>query len=130
MAMYYAASTTHVVKDRFFPWYLGWSARTTGTVLHAMGYTEVEVEGNAVVSRRGQRRGAISVERGCDAVQPSALFVSAVLASPVPLVSRLGARRFRNTIKVSSTPVGRRGSNDAGSVPGVASSSSSRNRAE
>lgn len=56
-----------------------------------MGYEEVEVEGNAVVSRRGQRRGAISVERGCDAVQPSALFVSAVLASPVPLVSRLGA---------------------------------------
>jgi exosortase/archaeosortase family protein len=33
----------------------------------------------------------VSIERGCDAVQPSALFCAAVLASPVPLLSRLAA---------------------------------------
>lgn len=32
---------------------------------------------------------AIEIERGCDAIEPSALLASAVMASPVPFVSRL-----------------------------------------
>ena len=34
---------------------------------------------------------SIHIERGCDAVEPSALFVAAVMASPVPFLSRLSA---------------------------------------
>lgn len=44
--------------------------------------------------RPGNHIGQRPVHRGrcgCDAVEPSALFVSAVLASPVPLLSRLSA---------------------------------------
>jgi exosortase/archaeosortase family protein len=33
--------------------------------------------------------GSLSIERGCDAVDPSALFVAAVIASPVRLAPKL-----------------------------------------
>lgn len=80
MGLYYLASTTAVVKDRFFPWYLETSARVCGAIVHIFGYDDMEVKGNALVCKRG----SISVERGCDAITPCALFVAAVLASPVP----------------------------------------------
>ena len=85
MGLYYAASTTALVKERFFPWYLRVSAATSGQVLRLFGNEDLQVKDKSLISRRG----AISVERGCDAVEPSALFVSAVLASPVPLLQRL-----------------------------------------
>ena len=58
-----------------------------GAALHLVGYEDMNVRGNALWSPRG----AVSVERGCDAMDPCALFVSAVLASPVALSSRLPA---------------------------------------
>jgi exosortase/archaeosortase family protein len=85
MAIYYAATTTSSMKDRFFPWYLDANAHASVVVLRAFSYPDVVQQGEAVVSPRG----AISVARGCDAIEPSALFVSAVLASPVALGSRL-----------------------------------------
>lgn len=39
--------------------------------------------------RSQKEKRSVSVERGCDALAPSALFVSAVLASPVSIRSRL-----------------------------------------
>ena len=87
MGVYFLATTTSTVKDRFIPWYLETSARACGGVLNLCGDTTVRVEGNAMISTQGRR--SVSVERGCDALAPSALFVSAVLASPVALSSRL-----------------------------------------
>lgn len=85
MAIYYTATTTSAMKERFFPWYLDVNARASVAVLRTFNYPDVVQQGESVVSPRG----SITVARGCDAIEPSALFVSAVLASPVALGSRL-----------------------------------------
>lgn len=87
MTAYYLTTMVPAVKDGFFPAYLKANASLSGGLLNLFG-EEVTVRGKAIVAPDGR---SIQVERGCDAVEPSALFVSAVLASPVPLVSRLGA---------------------------------------
>jgi exosortase/archaeosortase family protein len=97
MAVYYAATTTSAMKDRFFPWYLEANARASVAVLLMFDYPEVVQAGESVVSPRG----SISVARGCDAIEPSALFVSAVLASPVALGSRLLAAVFGTVLLLS-----------------------------
>ncbi|MDO8632245.1 MAG: archaeosortase/exosortase family protein, partial [Phycisphaerales bacterium] len=85
MVIYYAGTTTSAMKDRFFPWYLDANARASVALLRTFNYPDVVQQGESVVSPRG----SITVARGCDAIEPSALFVSAVLASPVALGSRL-----------------------------------------
>ena len=85
LIVYYLATLTPPVKDGFFPAYLKANAVASGAILRAVGQP-VEVQGNSLVSAAGS---SIQIERGCDAVEPSALFVAAVLASPVRLGSRL-----------------------------------------
>lgn len=87
MVIYYFISTTSTMKDRFFPWYLEANARATVTVLDAFGYPDLTRQGKAVTSPGG----SVTVARGCDAMEPAALFISAVLASPVTLSARLAA---------------------------------------
>lgn len=89
MAGYYFVSATGPVKNQFFPWYLEQTARLSGAGLKLIGIDTVTVTGNVLKSSQG--KGAVSVERGCDALEPSALFVSAVLASPLPWLRRLSA---------------------------------------
>jgi len=90
MSVYYLATTSERVENEFFPWYLQKNAEISGWVVHRFGYDDMEVRGRALVSDRG----SISVERGCDAAAPVALFASAVLASPAPFLSRLSAAAF------------------------------------
>ena len=87
MAVYYGATTAHPVSgpDGFFDWYLELNAEASAGILHAINYADLERKGKSLVSPRG----SITVERGCDAVEPSALFVAAVLASPVAWRSKL-----------------------------------------
>src|SRR5262249_1538037 len=87
MAVYYAATTTAPLKQQFFPWYLRFNADVSVAVLHTFGCDGVSRSGNYMKSSRG----SISVERGCDAVEPTALFAAAVLASPVSFLSKLPA---------------------------------------
>ncbi len=87
MGVYYAASTTAAVKERFFPWYLTVNADASVAVLHAVGIDYVQRTHHSLNSKRG----SIKVERGCDAVEPTALFVAAVLASPVGWLSKVPA---------------------------------------
>lgn len=87
MGIYYLATLTGPIKDGFFPAYLRLNAQVSGVMLRVMG-EDVSVRDQSMISAEGP---AIEIERGCDAVEPSALFVSAVLASPVPLLSRLSA---------------------------------------
>ena len=87
MGIYYAATTTAAVKERFFPWYLTLNADASVVVLHGAGIDYVKRVHHGLNSDRG----SIAVERGCDAVEPTALFVSAVLASPVPWLSKIPA---------------------------------------
>ncbi len=90
MSVYYFATTTALLNERFFPWYLDATAEAGGVVLHAVGYDNVRVVGTAM-DTIDNSSGTISVERGCDAIAPTALFVSAVIASPASLGSRLFA---------------------------------------
>ena len=87
LGAYFLSTLTPPVKHGFFPAYLRLNARASGAILRVLGQ-DVSVRDQSIVSADGP---AIDIERGCDAVEPSALFVSAVLASPVPFASRLFA---------------------------------------
>ncbi len=85
MGGYYFITTTATMKDDFIPWFLGQNARASAAVLHTFGYEDMTRRGNALTSSRG----AVTVERGCDALDPCALFVAAVLSTPAAFSSRL-----------------------------------------
>lgn len=89
LLVFYLATLTAPVKNTFFPAYLQANAAASGAILRTFGQN-VENRGNSLVSTDGTGA-AIQIERGCDAVEPSALFVAAVLASPVALGARLTA---------------------------------------
>lgn len=87
MGSYYLGTTTNVVSgpDGFFDWYLRLNAKASADILHLFDYEDMTRDGKTLASTRG----SITVERGCDAVEPSALFVAAVLASPVAFRARV-----------------------------------------
>lgn len=87
MGLYYLATLSALVRDQFFPAYLQLNASLSGSILGAMGQ-EVSVAGNTISTSRAGI-GAIKIERGCDAIEPSALFLAAVLASPVAFRAKL-----------------------------------------
>ena len=87
LGLYYILTLTPPVKRGFFPAYLRLNAHVSGAMLRFFG-EDTTVQDQSLVSAKGP---SIEIERGCDAVEPSALFVSAVLASPVSLMSRLSA---------------------------------------
>lgn len=88
MSIYYVLTTTVWVKDTFFPNYLEATASVSTAVLNTFGYDDVERDGKTLKAPSGA--GSVTVERGCDAVAPTALFVSAMLASPAPMALRVG----------------------------------------
>lgn len=76
----------YIAESHFFETYLGWNARACASVMRAFG-EGVEAGGTRMMSPRF----SMEVKHGCDALQPSAFFVFAMLASPVgiPIRSRL-----------------------------------------
>lgn len=87
MGAYYLITLTAPIKTGFFPAYLRQSASASASLLRWIG-EDVIARDQSIISADGP---SVLVERGCDAVEPSALFAAAVLASPVPLMSRLAA---------------------------------------
>ena len=69
---------TSFVKEHLIPPYLQFYARLSGDVMEIFG-EDVSVTGSTVSSPRY----SVNIKRGCDAMQPSILFIAAVLASPV-----------------------------------------------
>lgn len=67
-----------------FQRYLGLIAESTGAILTLLGQS-VTVSGRSVASTRF----SLEVVLGCDGIEATAMFVAAVLASPVSLRSRL-----------------------------------------
>lgn len=87
MGLYYLATTTDTLKKGFFPWYLDATTYVSGSILQSCGYDELKVQ-----RRLLDFHGAwVTIERGCDAVAPTALFLSAVLASPAPALFKVYA---------------------------------------
>jgi exosortase/archaeosortase family protein len=87
MLLYYIASTTDRVDGQFVPWYLQKTAQVSGWIVDKCGFEGLEVKDKSLTSKRG----TITVERGCDAIAPTALFLSAVIASPAPWVLKIPA---------------------------------------
>jgi exosortase/archaeosortase family protein len=84
MAIANVLLATNRVRNGIIPEYLqGW-AHISGAVLRVFG-EDARVIGSSVTSSRF----SVDIKRGCDAVQPTVLFISAVLASPVAFLPKL-----------------------------------------
>ena len=77
LGLFYAVMDSISFDRTVFPPYLGFSARTASRVCNWFGQgTRVAEE--TILSARF----CLQIQRGCDAIEPSALFVAAVLAFP------------------------------------------------
>ena len=83
LVLFWAACATPFMKDTVFPAYLRFNAIVSGAILRLFEGA-VTVSGQAIHGRF-----ALTIERGCDAIEPSALFISGVLAFPAPLFKKL-----------------------------------------
>jgi exosortase/archaeosortase family protein len=84
MGMFYGLiHSPYVGADPFQP-HLGLVARSTGAVLGVLGQ-EITVNGTSVSSPDF----SMEIVRGCDAIEPTAAFVAAVLASPVAFWAKI-----------------------------------------
>jgi exosortase H (IPTLxxWG-CTERM-specific) len=80
MGIIYALTATSYFDKKGWVPYLNLNARLSGSILEFLG-RDVTVSGRSISSAGA----SIQVERGCDAIHPSALFVSAILAAPASL---------------------------------------------
>ena len=73
-----------LAESRFLQVYLSWNARASALLLRVFGESATAT-GTLVTSPRF----GLQVKDGCDAIQPMAFFIFAMLASPVPVRLRL-----------------------------------------
>lgn len=78
LALFYAVTATPWFRQHVFPAYLSLNASTAAAMLNLLG-ERVTATGSTIVSSQH----ALSILRGCDAIEPTALFVAAALAFPV-----------------------------------------------
>ncbi len=71
-------------NERFFPLVLGLTARLSGIVLAFLGQ-DITVNGMLISSPAF----TVRIVRGCDAVEPTILFACAVLAFPLPWITKI-----------------------------------------
>ena len=84
LTCFYAISATPWFQRSFMPGSLDWNAHA-GSFLLRLLVEQTHVVGLSIVSPRF----ALTVFRGCDGIDPAALFVAAVLAFQAPWRSRL-----------------------------------------
>ena len=83
---FYACTAVPWFRSDFFPWYLGANAHLANAILRMMGEDTV-MSGSSITSPRF----GLTIQRGCDAIEPIALLVAAVLAFPAPRRSKFAA---------------------------------------
>ncbi len=84
MALFYFITTRSVVDKNVIPKYMRFNARASAAVLNLLG-EGASVHGTSVSSPRY----SVDIRHGCDAIEPSALFIAAVLAFPSTMRSKL-----------------------------------------
>lgn len=84
MGAYYAIDFTPFLSSRFLEWYLEMLARTSANLISALGH-----QADSIGVRIESSAFSVKIVRGCDALEPSAAFIAAVLASPVALRFKL-----------------------------------------
>ncbi len=77
MGLFYAFALFTPFYERHFPHYLGFNARLSGHILAFLGQ-DITVRGASISSPAF----SVTIKQGCDAIEPTALFVCAVLAFP------------------------------------------------
>lgn len=90
LGTFYAIGFLPFMQKTLFPGYLSINARGALSLLQLFG-EDATAHDKTVTLVRNSVPYPITIERGCDAIQPSALFCAAVLASPVALGARLFA---------------------------------------
>jgi exosortase H (IPTLxxWG-CTERM-specific) len=80
MIAFYALTLMPWFTRGVFPHYLHLNARISGAILNVLG-EDARVAQTSIITPRF----ALGIERGCDAIEPAALFAAAVVAFPVPL---------------------------------------------
>lgn len=83
MALFQLACATSFMTDVVFPAYLRFNAQLSGAILRLFE-TSITVANQSIHGRY-----SLLLERGCDAIEPSALFLSGVLAFPSSWVKKL-----------------------------------------
>ena len=84
MGIFEAAWATHTVKNNLFPSYLRLNARAGAGLIRIFGHN-AQAAGITISSPRF----SIEIARGCDAIEPSAIFLSGVVAFPAPLLAKV-----------------------------------------
>jgi exosortase H (IPTLxxWG-CTERM-specific) len=84
MAIFYFVTFIPGVNKGFLPAYMRLNAQMSAAILTILG-ENATANGTAVSGKRY----AVAIEHGCDAIEPSALFVAAVLAFPAPWLAKL-----------------------------------------
>jgi len=72
------------VTNRFFSSYQHFNAEVSGSLLTMLGH-DITVSGETISSPGF----SVNIRHGCDAVEPTALFIFAVLAFPAPFLKKL-----------------------------------------
>jgi exosortase H (IPTLxxWG-CTERM-specific) len=84
MVIFQLITIIPVVRDGAFPAYLRINAQLSGAII-GLFEDSVTVNGQSISGRRA----SLLIERGCDAIEPSALFVAGVLAFPAAFTSKI-----------------------------------------
>ena len=84
MALFYVVTTLSLVNETAIPKYMRYNARASAALLNLFG-EGATANGTSVSSRRY----SVDIRHGCDAIEPSALFIAAVVAFPSTLRSKI-----------------------------------------
>lgn len=84
MALFYGFTFVPFMSKRVLPYYMKLNARASVGILNILG-EGASASGTAVTSPRY----SVDIRHGCDAIEPSALFIAAVLAFPGRWLSKL-----------------------------------------
>lgn len=84
MGVFYALALFTPFYERHFPYYLGFNARLSGYILGFLGQ-DITVWDTSISSPAL----FITIEHGCDAIEPTVLFICAVLAFPSPFSKKI-----------------------------------------
>ncbi len=84
MVAFYALTATRTFEQWIWAPYLAWNAQATAAILR-VGGVNAQAQGRLVTGPGA----ALTVERGCDAIHPSLLFVAFMLATPARWRSKL-----------------------------------------
>jgi exosortase H (IPTLxxWG-CTERM-specific) len=86
IGLYYALAATDLYATRVFRPYVEINADLSGRILSLFGY-QMTASGSSLSSPEF----SLSIGKGCDGLEPTALFVAAVLAFSAPLALKLPA---------------------------------------